>query len=629
MPYEIETKDGIVIRGIPDNVKPDDSTVKAKVANARQARLAKQGATGGELMQSGIDPTEGNSFLKNTAIGAGKAVSDIGLGARQIASNIGIGDKKNVQAEVDERRNLDEPLMNTGGGITGNVAANIGTAIAPGAALTLAPKATAANAAGRYLLSSPATAGGLMAGAGQGAALSAVQPVATGESRAGNAAIGAAAGGIVPALGMALKSGKAVVEPLYEGGRTQILGRALRSAAGSGADDAARNLQNPRTLVPGSQPTAAEVAGSPGIAAMQRAASAVDPEQYGRRAIEQNTARVEALRGVAGAPGEKEFFEASRKTAAEKLYAEAYEKGVDITRNPETGRFLPKNEIAGVKGEITKLLKRPSIQESIALARKWAADEGVNMKDMGGSIKGLDYVKLAIDDKIQDAAPGSNQARILTDLKHRLLTTLDRLSPKYAEARTTFHEMSKPINELETGERIFKGATSALESAGGQPKVYGENLARAMRDADQTAQRATGFKGATMEKTMSPEKIAAVENVIKDLERSTFAQNAGRGVGSDTVQKLAMTNLMERSGLPVGINNFPGIGRIGNFAYSQADQIMKERLARALLNPKETAELMRAGITKPQIRAIAKALRAGGQPLAIGGASSVVNGQQQ
>ena len=44
MAYEIETKDGIVIRNIPDNIKPDDPSVKAKVTNARQARMAEQGA---------------------------------------------------------------------------------------------------------------------------------------------------------------------------------------------------------------------------------------------------------------------------------------------------------------------------------------------------------------------------------------------------------------------------------------------------------------------------------------------------------------------------------------------------------------------------------------------------------
>lgn len=35
MPYEIETKDGIVIRGIPDDIKPDDPSIRERVMKAR------------------------------------------------------------------------------------------------------------------------------------------------------------------------------------------------------------------------------------------------------------------------------------------------------------------------------------------------------------------------------------------------------------------------------------------------------------------------------------------------------------------------------------------------------------------------------------------------------------------
>ena len=42
MPYNVETKDGIIVRNIPDDVAPDDPTVKAKVEAARAARATGQ-----------------------------------------------------------------------------------------------------------------------------------------------------------------------------------------------------------------------------------------------------------------------------------------------------------------------------------------------------------------------------------------------------------------------------------------------------------------------------------------------------------------------------------------------------------------------------------------------------------
>ncbi len=163
MPYEIETKDGIVIRGIPDDVKPDDPKIRAKVTNARQA--AGRGDTGATSADRAMaDPT--GSFGQNALAGAGKAFSDLGRGVKQVFG-------ANNQAEIDDSRQLDKPLMATGGGVTGNIAGNV--------AATLPAMAIPG-------------VNGVVGGAALGAGLGAAQPVATGESRGENMAIGAAGG---------------------------------------------------------------------------------------------------------------------------------------------------------------------------------------------------------------------------------------------------------------------------------------------------------------------------------------------------------------------------------------------------------------------------------------------------
>lgn len=121
------------------------------------------------------DPTQGNSFLRNAGAGAGKSVVDTYEGLKQL---VGAG---MTPEQAMERRQLDAPLMDTGGGITGNIAGQVAQMAVP-----VGGGARAASYLGR--------AAPYVAAAARGGAFAAAQPVATGESRGENAAAGAAWG---------------------------------------------------------------------------------------------------------------------------------------------------------------------------------------------------------------------------------------------------------------------------------------------------------------------------------------------------------------------------------------------------------------------------------------------------
>lgn len=118
------------------------------------------------------------SFGENLAAGAGKAVYDLGRGARQALRSV-IPDRAAnaiglpTQADIDEARKRDAPLMATGGGVAGNVLGNV-AAFVPTAMIPGANTVTGAGVAGAVM-------GGL-------------QPTAENESRLKNAAIGGATG---------------------------------------------------------------------------------------------------------------------------------------------------------------------------------------------------------------------------------------------------------------------------------------------------------------------------------------------------------------------------------------------------------------------------------------------------
>lgn len=125
-----------------------------------------------------LDPT--GSFGENFLAGAGKAFVDIGRGAKDMAGDATAmltGSRpqwaQDNDAAIAESRRLDAPLMQTGGGMTGNIGANIAM-MAPTMAIP------GANT---------------MAGAGAiGGLLGALQPTMEDESRALNAGIGAGLG---------------------------------------------------------------------------------------------------------------------------------------------------------------------------------------------------------------------------------------------------------------------------------------------------------------------------------------------------------------------------------------------------------------------------------------------------
>lgn len=139
------------------------------------------------------DPTQDMSGFEKFAAGAGKGIVDIGRGIGQL---FGITDED----AIEQSRELDAPLMETGAGLGGNVAGQILAALGGGSALRglgAAGQALGAMRAGRTLsgagtaLTAPSS---YKAAIGSGAALGAVQPTVGDESRLQNLALGGAAG---------------------------------------------------------------------------------------------------------------------------------------------------------------------------------------------------------------------------------------------------------------------------------------------------------------------------------------------------------------------------------------------------------------------------------------------------
>jgi hypothetical protein len=429
---------------------------------------------------------------------------------------------------------------------------------------------------------------GAVIGSGTGAASGALQPVETGETgmpmyeQMGRNArtgllIGAPVGAVAPAIGQlvdkGVRAGKALIEPFFESGQEKILGRFLRQMSGGEEAKAMRNLRNPQELVAGSKPTVAEVAQVPSLAALERTLIATDQTAgnlMAQRQAQNAQAQAAALRNIAPASRSTKYVNL-REQIADDLYSDALKPLNLGTLDSKT------------TAQITNLTKRPAIAKAMEAAKENAANKGIDIADPAGSMRGLHETKMALDRQIKgveakllrdNAGSSSAELDALRAAKTDLLKFMesDKISPVYKAARVNYERLSKPIEQLES---IAKLADKSISPE--TEKIYISQFSKNLDSLKKSG-------------NISDRQIARLEAIEQDLARGKFAATEGKGVGSDTVQKLVYNNLMNEVGLPISASS-----RLGKFVYGDINDQMKKKLAETMLDPQEALRLMRAG----------------------------------
>lgn len=546
-----------------------------------------------------VDPTAGMSTTEKVLAGAGKSMTDIFRSGKRLANMVGIGDYDEAAAKADQE--LDKPLMNTTAGKVGKYGTDVALTFVPGLKgqqmITEGVK-TGARVLPRAVQATTRAASPYIGAAGSGAVLGAITSP---EDMSGGASMGAMAGAGGEAAGRVLsaayKGGKAVFEPLTEEGRNRVLKRTLERFATN-----PNKLRDPALIpsnvtVPGRMPqlapgTLAEATLDPGIAQLQRAAASASPDVASALA-EARGRQVAGYKGIldelAGNDGKREFFDAARNATADSLYAQARAGGLQMDD--------------ALQAQVGDLLKRPSVQSAVEQAKVLAKEKGIDITNPSGSATGLMYVDDALSDQIGSAARAGNNKLVaaLRDTQDQLRSFLDQAAPAYGEARRTYAEMSRPINQMDIGQTLRDRAIPALAdmSDGSLARVNANSYANALRNADATAAKATGLRSAKMANVLDPDQLRAVEGIGEDMARYATAQELGRVPGSPTAQYLGAQNVIRQFLGPLGIPQSAADSMIGRITtgllslpfkltQSQTEQL----LARALTEPGVAAKIM-------------------------------------
>lgn len=488
----------------------------------------------------------------------------------------GIGQRMGLVSDQDvaTARQRDAAIMDTPAGQLGNIATNVGvlapTALIPGAN----------TMAGAALL---------------GGATGALQPTTADESTLKNAGIGAAAG---PAalvagrlVGAAYQGGRSLLAPFTAAGQERIAADSLQRFAGD-APAAAQALRNPPRLLPGDAPTVAELTQDAGLAQLQRTLTNADPQMgaaMSARNQQQMAARLGAVRGIARDDAARAAAVQARDDVAGGLYRQAMDG------------FDPANVSPQASAAAADLMMRPSLRDAVQQARWLAQDAGQTLDD-AGSLQGMHWTNQALDDAIGTAPQtGIGQARLrsMTGNRNALLTLMDDISPDYALARNVYADMSRPINQMDIGRSLADALQPAMSDFGGITRETGARFTNALRNADQTAARATGFRGAGMADVMTPEQMDTLRLVGESLARKANANELGRAVGSPTAQNLSsehvLRSLLGPTGLPQGWAEstlLQSLMRPVQFVARSGDERVRQVLSDAMLDPQAAARLL-------------------------------------
>ena len=569
--------------------------------------------------------------LKKAAEGAALGISDIGNTALNVIT-APLAAVSPTVAQWNRTRNADFDALTEQnkdstafkvGRLAGNVAttAPVGGALASGvraaapalesvgvAAPTLQRLANAVETSG-FRTGAPAatTAGQRLADI----AMRATGGAVTGGASAGlinpdSAGTGAVVGAVLPpALAGAgrvtdrvAKGVYSVVQPFTKAGQERLAGSVINKFAKDG----------PTTLdmaeyVPGSMPTLAESTGNAGIARLQSATRDVKPNLFAEREASNSAARNAAFDEVAGDPSKLEFFKASRGQAADDLYSEALKTDIGANMTPF------------IKGQVTQLLKRPSIQDARKTAERWALERG-EKADVGGSMAGLHDMKTALDDQISEAvrAGKGGEAKALSNTKDKLLMVMEKLSQDYQQARVTYSEMSKPINQME----VLQGLRLT--------DAQGNMTLSKVQNAIDGLEKRMAQSGTDPAKALSTDQLNTLKSIRDDLLRKSRA-GAGKSAGSNTFQNIATDNIIS-SLLPGKVGEIVGnkvggvVGQLGRLMYSGPNEAVRNRLAELMLDPPAAKAAMDSAgrpvlqqIAWPNVTALSNSGRSGLQLL--------------
>lgn len=277
----------------------------------------------------------------------------------------------------------------------------------------------------------------------------------------------------------------------------------------------------------------------------------------------------------------------------------------DVDGGAQALRDAIQNQLSGGADEMAmRGLRESDFISELPMARETLmtpAGKAIPVREeiIDRAVKGgdLQAVKEGIDQVISKAE--GPQLRAMMQLKKDYLKFMEGKSPEYIKANNIFADKSKPITQMAVAQRMLDALTGEAVKHGGEAKQASTQFLQAYRNAPLTARSVSGMKQ-PVEQIFTPANLQTVRQIAREVAKHQDLQNLGRGVGSDTAQKLARANMLsELWGMVKPTKAGQALSMTGNVLSLGAMGRINNQID-ALLQSPEYAGKELAELTKPQ-----------------------------
>lgn len=601
---DIQTKDGITLRGIPDGT-PDD------VIKARIDKIRAEGATPAvSVTAPRPTPEESAQFEKEQApqadtaeMIAGHPATRFALGAASPALGTGqfFANLSPAQAmmipgagpflaaagvlnpsagkRANEQAALLEAMKQRGMQARGD-----DTDIAGLAGSVLSPVSLGMN----KIMNAVTLPKKMLQGAVVGGTGAAMQPVTgTGDfdaTKLEQGATGTALGGAIPVAGKVLGTVGDKLSHMLPGGLDKKVGEILNTAAGSKIKDVVDALTNAQPLVGGRMPTAGQAAapaGSAEFSALQKISEAINPTKYNDINAVQQAGRESVIRAIGR--DEPTLNAAIGKRAGNALqnYGKAYEQ--QIKGDPD----------------LAVLASNPYFAEALPDATKLAKANGIDAKN--NLTEFLHFVKLSLDKnlaKTGDTALSTTEKSAVQDVKKQLVDWIGKKNPDYEAARAEFAAASKPINQMQVGQKLSEVITNPLTGA-----EKAQAFVNAAENAPKTIKSATGQRYNSLDQVLEPINANNVQRVSDELSNLAQLKDLANKGGSAVAKQLDISTKPLQIPNQLDVRVSVGNSLLRTLQGKVTDKTMNA-VSKAMQDPAQAAALMQKASPKDRSKLV-------------------------
>jgi hypothetical protein len=619
---DVTLPDGTVIQGVPDNITKAELTAKLQSNGYDVSKLGAAQPTP-QLEQPKKQYESYLDHIAGLTMGGARGIKNVIDTGAELLSNLGGKDEAarvkqmNAQGQKDFEKNYGNLPLSSVGKFGGEV---VSTLPIGGAFGKIAEGLKAAPVVVNALRSSGMSTGAAPVGAMAKAGDLALRTAAAGAvGTAGGAMIDpseALRAGVISALmpggfklgGYAGDVVGSFLKPFTKSGQEGLVGEMLNKFSAN-PKEALANIKNAAPIIEGSAPTSIAASGDVGLAGLGRTLQSTSPQYANELAAlqtAQNQARTKAIEDIAGNTGKVSLAKEARdlETAPMRNYVlgnsapidtKSMLSGIDnLMSLPDNAGKITQSALADVRKSIERIGKSGQIDPRAlyAIRKDVGLDISGKVQGESGNAKFASGQLIDVKNLMDDAIDKASRQPVATNM---IESNAGNLSPRptWKQYLETYTERSKPINQMETLADVLKRIqTGTVDSQGGYV-LSAAKLNNIIKN-----------EGSDLAKKITPEQLDAIRKLSADLNASQLSMNSGKSVGSNTVQNLSGNNFLSNLlGEKIGgsVMSKSMAGRLLKLPYGHADDMMREKMGEALLNPELAAKYMEGGAKNGQL----------------------------